>query len=96
MKAISRVMPPHVGALAQLRCMPRPSHGFAAYFAPRPPPWDDQCLLRDDALAEELATRLGAAPAIVMRANGCAVVDNRTDRSGALSWFLKQAARVEI
>ncbi len=89
-------MPPHVGALAPLRCTPRSSHGFGAYFAARPPLWDHQRLLCDDALAEELATRLGAAPAIVMRANGCAVVDTRPDRSGALSWFLKEAPRVEI
>ena len=93
--AICRIMPPQTGALALLRRTPRPRHGFGAYFAPQPPLWDDPRLLRDDALAEKLATQLGTAPAIVMRANGAVVVGVSLVDAVALSWFLEEAARVE-
>lgn len=93
--AICRIMPPHTGTLALLRRTPRPRHGFGAYFAPQPPLWDDPRLLRDDALAQRLAERLGAAPAIVMRANGAVVVGTSLVEAVALSWFLEEAARVE-
>jgi HCOMODA/2-hydroxy-3-carboxy-muconic semialdehyde decarboxylase len=93
--AICRIMPPQTGVLALLRRTPRPRHGFGAYFAPQPPLWDDPRLLRDDALAEQLANRLGAAPAIVMRANGAVVVGTSLVEAVALSWFLEEAARVE-
>lgn len=93
--AICRIMPPQVGTLALLRRTPRPRHGFGAYFAPQPPLWDDPRLLRDDALAQALAARLGAAPAIVMRANGAVVVGASLVEAVALSWFLEEAARVE-
>jgi HCOMODA/2-hydroxy-3-carboxy-muconic semialdehyde decarboxylase len=93
--AICRIMPPQTGALALLRRTPRPRHGFGAYFAPQPPLWDDPRLLRDDALAQQLAAQLGAAPAIVMRANGAVVVGASLVEAVALSWFLEEAARVE-
>lgn len=93
--AICRIMPPQTGALALLRRTPRPRHGFGAYFAPQPPLWDDPRLLRDDALARKLAEQLGAAPAIVMRANGAVVVGASLIEAVALSWFLEEAARVE-
>jgi HCOMODA/2-hydroxy-3-carboxy-muconic semialdehyde decarboxylase len=93
--AICRIMPPHTGTLALLRRTPRPRHGFGAYFAPQPPLWDDPRLLRDDALAGQLAAQLGTAPAIVMRANGAVVVGASLVEAVALSWFLEEAARVE-
>lgn len=95
-QAVCRIMPPHLGTLSVLRRTPRPRHGFGAYFAPMPPLWDDPRLLRDDAAAARLAAALGSSSAIVMRANGAVVVGTSVIEAVALSWFLEEAARVEV
>lgn len=95
-RAVCRIMPHHVGLLALLRRTPLPRHGFGAYFAPQPPLWDDPRLLRDDAAAGRLADLLGDRSAVVMRANGAVVVGADLVEAVALSWFLEEAARVEV
>lgn len=94
--AVCRIMPPQLGLLALLRRTPRPRHGFGAYFAPGPPLWDDPRLLRDDIAAARLADTLAQHKAIVMRANGAVVVGANPIEAVALSWFLEEAARVEV
>lgn len=94
--AICRIMPPQIGLLALLRRTPRPRHGFGAYFAPHPALWEDPRLLRDDAAAGLLADALGTGKAIVMRANGAVVAGESLVEAVALSWFLEEAARVEV
>jgi HCOMODA/2-hydroxy-3-carboxy-muconic semialdehyde decarboxylase len=94
--AICRVMPPQTGLLALLRRTPRPRHGFGAYFAPGPALWDDPRLLRDDTAAARLAEALGDGKALVMRANGAVVVGASLVEAVSLSWFLEEAARVEV
>lgn len=94
--AICRIMPPQLGLLSLLRRTPRPRHGFGAYFAPGPALWADPRLLRDDEAADRLAERLGAGKAVVMRANGAVVVGANLIEAVALSWFLEEAARVEV
>jgi len=94
--AVCRIMPPQTGLLSLLRRTPRPRHGFGAYFAPAPALWDDPRLLRDDAAADRLAVTLGTGKAIVMRANGAVVAGVDLVEAVALSWFLEEAARVEI
>ena len=94
--AVCRIMPPLLGNLALLKRTPRARHGFGAYFAPQLPLWDDPRLLRDDAAAARLAEKLGNHKAIVMRANGAVVVGNDLVEAVALSWFLEEAARVEV
>jgi HCOMODA/2-hydroxy-3-carboxy-muconic semialdehyde decarboxylase len=94
--AICRIMPPQIGLLSLLKRTPKPRHGFGAYFAPCPAFWDDPRLLRDDDAANRLAQALGAGNAIVMRANGAVVVGKDLVEAVALSWFLEEAARVEV
>jgi HCOMODA/2-hydroxy-3-carboxy-muconic semialdehyde decarboxylase len=94
--AVCRIMPPQTGLLALLHRTPRPRHGFGAYFAPGPALWDDPRLLRDDAAAGRLADTLGIGKAIVMRANGAVVCGENLVEAVALSWFLEEAARVEV
>lgn len=94
--AVCRIMPPLLGNLALLKRTPRPRHGFGAYFAPNPPLWDDPRLHRDDATAAQLAETLGEHMAVVMRANGAVVVGKDLTEAVALSWFLEEAARVEV
>lgn len=94
--AVCRIMPAQTGLLGVLRRTPRPRHGFGAYFAPGPALWDDPRLLRDDAAAARLAETLGTGKAIVMRANGAVVCGESLVEAVALSWFLEEAARVEV
>jgi len=94
--AVCRIMPPQTGLLSLLRRTPRPRHGFGAYFAPAPALWEDPRLLRDDAAADRLAVTLGTGKAIVMRANGSVVAGVDLVEAVALSWFLEEAARVEV
>jgi HCOMODA/2-hydroxy-3-carboxy-muconic semialdehyde decarboxylase len=94
--AVCRIMPPQTMLLSVMRRTPQPRHGFGAYFAPCPPFWDDPRLLRDDTLADRLAETLGTANAVVMRANGAVVVGVDLVEAVALSWFLEEAARVEM
>lgn len=93
---IVRIQPPAVMALSVCRLVPRPLHGPGAYFADGIPLWDDPGLLRDDARAAELAERLGAARAIVLRGNGAVGVGQSIEQAAAHAFFLEDAARLEL
>ncbi|QGN53993.1 class II aldolase/adducin family protein [Novosphingobium sp. Gsoil 351] len=92
---ICRVMPPLVMALSTVGVTPAARHGLGAYFAPRPPLWDDPRLLRDDVLAARLADALGPAPAVVMRGNGAITVGRDIEEAASFAFFLEDAARIE-
>lgn len=92
--AVCRVMPPALMALSTQGIVPRPRHGIGAYFD-RLPLWPDPRLLRDDAVAAQVADMLGDAPAIVLRGNGAVVVGETMQKAVTLAWFLEDAARME-
>lgn len=94
--AVCRIQSPQVMALSALRRVPRARHGFGCYLAPRVALWDDVQLLRDTAAADALADELGDGAAIVMRGNGAVVVGSSIERAVVLSWYLEDAARVEL
>jgi HCOMODA/2-hydroxy-3-carboxy-muconic semialdehyde decarboxylase len=94
--AICRIMPPKLMSLSTQGLTPAPRHGLGAYFGASVPLWDDPRLLRSAASAEGVAEALGTAPAIVMRGNGAIVVGGRIEEAVTLSWFLEDAARVEL
>lgn len=85
-----------VMTLSTLRRTPRPLHGFATYFAPRPPLWDDPLLLRNDEAASRLADQLGDARAIVMRGNGAIMVGETVEESIVMAFYLEEAAKTEL
>jgi len=93
---VARVQPPKVMSLSVLGRTPVARHGFGAYFHPQPPLWDDPQLLRSDEQAEQLALRLGAARAIVMRGNGAVIAAQSLQAAVVLAWYLEDAARVEL
>ena len=93
---IARSFPPNVVALSAMRTTPSPRHGFGAYFSPPPPLWDDPLLLRSDEQAAGLAEQLGTARAIVMRGNGAVMTGATLEEAVVLSWYLEDAARVEL
>lgn len=94
--AVCRIQPPALMALSALGRTPRALHGFSAYFADGVPLFDDPALVRDDATAERVARRLGAASAIVLRGNGALVVASDLRTAVCLAWYLEDAARVEL
>ncbi|HYD71182.1 class II aldolase/adducin family protein [Azospirillum sp.] len=93
---ICRSMPPNVMALGTLRRTPRPRHGFGAYFAPGVPLWDDPQLIRSDERAAAVAETLGMARAVVMRGNGAVTAGRDLMQAVVLTWYLEDAARVEL
>ena len=93
---IVRSMPPRAMSLSVLRRTPRPLHGMSAYLAPRLPLWDDPQLVRTDAQALALAERLGDAPAVVMRGNGVVTAGRDLPEAVVLTWYLEDAARIEV
>ncbi|MGD7409191.1 class II aldolase/adducin family protein, partial [Ralstonia pseudosolanacearum] len=58
--------------------------------------WDDPQLLRDDAAASALAETLGDGTAVVMRGNGTVVVADSLAKAVVLTWYLEDAARLEL
>ena len=92
---ICRIMPPATMALSTMGITPAARHGLGAYFAPAPPLWNDPRLLRDSESASRLATTLGSASAVVMRANGAITVGRDIEEAATFAFFLEDAARVE-
>lgn len=91
---VCRVMPPNLVALSTLSIVPKPRHGVGAFNAACKF-WDDPRLLRDDALAAQLAAHLSDAPSLVMRANGAVTVGPSIELAAGFAWCLEDAARIE-
>jgi HCOMODA/2-hydroxy-3-carboxy-muconic semialdehyde decarboxylase len=94
--AVARTMPPCLMALGTARRTPRPRHGLGAYFGKSAALWDDPQLVRDDALAAAVIDAMGDAQAVVMRGNGAVVAAESLERVLALTWYLEDAARLEL
>jgi HCOMODA/2-hydroxy-3-carboxy-muconic semialdehyde decarboxylase len=93
---VCRIQSPNLMTLSALGHVPRPRHGFGSYFWPQPPLWEDVQLVRDDHSAAAVAGGLGSAPAIVLRGNGAVVAGQSLMQAVVLSWYLEDAARVEL
>jgi HCOMODA/2-hydroxy-3-carboxy-muconic semialdehyde decarboxylase len=93
---VCRVQPPAIMALSALGETPRALHGLGTYFAPAPPLWPGVALVRDDVQAAAVAEMLGAARAIVLSGNGAVIVGETLEEAAGLSYFLEDAARIEL
>jgi HCOMODA/2-hydroxy-3-carboxy-muconic semialdehyde decarboxylase len=94
--AVVRSMPRSVMTLGTARRTPRPRHGFGAYFGAGVALWDDPQLVRSDDAATRLAAQLGSLNALVMRGNGAVVVSESILKAVVLTWYLEDAARLEL
>lgn len=92
---VCRVTPKAVMALSTQGITPLPRNGVGAFFAPRPPLWNDPRLLRNDESARGVAETLGQARAVVMRANGAVSVGATLPEAAAFAFFLEDVARIE-
>ena len=93
---IARTFLRDVMTLSTFQRTPKPRIGFATYFAPCPPLWDDPLLLRDDAAAEKFAETLGDTRAIVMRGNGCVLTGATVEEAIVMAFFLEESAKTEL
>lgn len=94
--AVIRSMPAQVMALSCAGLTPQPRHGMGSYFQPSIPLWDDVQLLRSDAQASALADLFGTGKALAMRGNGAIVVGDSLVEALTLTWYLEDAARIEL
>ncbi|HSV51877.1 MAG TPA: class II aldolase/adducin family protein [Burkholderiaceae bacterium] len=95
-QAVARTMPPALMALGTAQRTPKPRHGLGAYFGAGAALWDDPQLVRDDALAAAVIDTMGDSNAIVMRGNGLVVAADSLPKVVALTWYLEDAARLEL
>lgn len=93
---IARSMPRHAMSLSALRRTPRVVHGMSSYLSPGVPLWDDPQLIRSDAQAVALADLIGQGAALSMRGNGVVVAGGSIQDAVVLTWYLEDAARIEI
>jgi HCOMODA/2-hydroxy-3-carboxy-muconic semialdehyde decarboxylase len=93
---IVRFQSPKLVSLSALGRSPSVRHGLGSYFAPQPPFWNDPRLIRDDERAAAVVVTLSAARAIVLRGNGAVAVGSSLQEACVLSWYLEDAARVEL
>ena len=96
LNGIARTFLRDVMTLSTFQRTPKPRIGFASYFAPCPPLWDDPLLLRDDAVAAKFADTLGDARAIVMRGNGCVLTGATVEEAIVMAFFLEESAKTEL
>ncbi|AKM32859.1 aldolase [Pandoraea faecigallinarum] len=94
--AVARTMPPRTMSLSTLRRTPRALHGPGTYFAPGVPLWDDPQLIRSDEQAAAVIDTMGTNAAVVMRGNGAVVAADTLEAMVALTWYLEDAARVDL
>ncbi len=93
---IVRGMPRDVMTLSAAGLTPRIRHGIGCYFSPEIPLWDDVQLIRTEAQAAGVVATLGGAAAVVMRGNGSVVVADSLEDAVVLTWYLEDAARIEL
>lgn len=94
--AVARSMPPALMALGTARRVPQPRHGMGAYFGAGVGLWDDPQLVRDDERAAGVIDAMGRRAAVVMRGNGVVVAAESLAKTVALTWYLEDAARLEL
>ena len=93
---ITRTMPRHTMSLSVMRRTPRVVHGMSAYLSPGVALWDDPQLIRNDEQALALARLLGDRTALCMRGNGAVVAGPSLQDAVVLTWYLEDAARIEM
>ncbi|MCB1754874.1 MAG: class II aldolase/adducin family protein [Gammaproteobacteria bacterium] len=93
---VVRSMPPQLMALSVMGCVPRLVHGMSAYFHEGVAYWDDPQLIRDDARAEALVKTMQSRLGLVMRGNGSVVAGDSLMEALVLTWYLEDAARIEL
>jgi HCOMODA/2-hydroxy-3-carboxy-muconic semialdehyde decarboxylase len=93
---ICRFTSPNVTAVSALGRAPRIRHVFGAMFAPEVRYSDDIRLMRDDAIAAQVAHVMGESPGIIMRGIGAVTAGADIKQALCLAWFLEDMSRLEL
>jgi HCOMODA/2-hydroxy-3-carboxy-muconic semialdehyde decarboxylase len=94
--AVCRFSSPNVMAVSALGRAPKIRHVFGAMFAPQVKYRDDIRLMRDDAIAAEVAHLMGDSPGIIMRGIGAVTAGADIKQALCLAWFLEDMSRLEL
>ena len=93
---VVRSMPQDTMTLSAAGITPAARHGMGTYFSPSVPLWDDIQLVRSEQQARGVAEAMGESAAVVMRGNGAVVAAESLEKAVALTWYLEDAARIEL
>ncbi|WP_051298623.1 class II aldolase/adducin family protein [Marinobacterium litorale] len=93
---IVRSMPPKAMSLSALGRTPRMLHGMGSYFSPAIPLWNDPQLIRSDEAARSMTALIDRGNAVVMRGNGVVIAADSLPDAVVLTWYLEDAARIEL
>jgi HCOMODA/2-hydroxy-3-carboxy-muconic semialdehyde decarboxylase len=83
-------------AVSALGRAPKIRHVFGAMFAPEVKYRDDIRLMRDDAIAAEVADEMGDSPGIMVRGIGALTAGKDIKQALCLAWFLEDMSRLEL
>lgn len=92
---IIRSMPRDVMALSTAGITPQARHGMGTY-SPAAPLWNDPQLVRTEEQASAVADLMGQHNAVVMRGNGAVVASTSLEHALVHTWYLEDAARIEL
>jgi HCOMODA/2-hydroxy-3-carboxy-muconic semialdehyde decarboxylase len=95
-RAVIRAQPPACMVLSTAAVSPHPRHGPGTYFDNQVVHWDDVQLIRSDELASAAVQKLGAKTALFMRGNGIVVAATSLLEALVLTWYLEDAAKLEL
>jgi HCOMODA/2-hydroxy-3-carboxy-muconic semialdehyde decarboxylase len=94
--AICRFSSPNVMAVSALGRAPKIRHVFGAMFAPEVKYSNDIRLMRDDAIAADVARTMGDSPGIILRGIGAVTAGADIKQALCLAWFLEDMSRLEL
>jgi HCOMODA/2-hydroxy-3-carboxy-muconic semialdehyde decarboxylase len=94
--AICRFASPNVTGVSALGRAPKIRQSFGALFAPEVKYSDDTRLMRDDAIAAEVAQATGDTPGIIVRGIGAVTAGVDIKQALCLAWFLEDMSRLEL
>lgn len=94
--AVCRFASPNVIAVSALGRAPKIRHVYGAMFAPEVKYSDDIRLMRDDAIAAEVAQVMGDSPGVIMRGIGAVTAGADIKQALCLAWFLDDMSRLEL
>ncbi|MCK9507193.1 MAG: class II aldolase/adducin family protein [Pigmentiphaga sp.] len=95
-RGVIRSMPRDVMTLSSASRVPQARHGMGCYFHQGVALWDDVQLIRSQEQAVGVAEALGPRAAIAMRGNGAVVAAESLQQALVLTWYLEDAARIEL
>jgi HCOMODA/2-hydroxy-3-carboxy-muconic semialdehyde decarboxylase len=94
--AVCRAQPPAATACSVSGTPIRALHGQGAFLGAEVPVHDDARLVRSQGLGVQVAERLGAGSAVLLRGNGAVTVGTTVGEAVARMWVLEASAQLNL